>query len=62
MQGSSSQSGDLPVMPEVQIGGLKSAVAGLYQINVMVPAGATDGDNDVTAVYQASTRHLAQCS
>jgi uncharacterized protein (TIGR03437 family) len=56
--GSSTQSGILPVLPVVQIGGQAAQVAfaglvspGLYQFNVVVPATAANGDNPVTAAY-----------
>jgi uncharacterized protein (TIGR03437 family) len=56
--GSVSQSGALPSMPIVEIGGLGAAVQfagsispGLYQINVVVPASAIDGDNILSAIY-----------
>ena len=56
--GSSTQSGTLPFLPTVQIGGQAAQVVfaglispGLYQFNVIVPSTAADGDNAVTAVY-----------
>jgi len=56
--GSSTQSGALPAVPAIQIGGQTAQVAfaglispGLYQFNVVVPSTAANGDNAVTAVY-----------
>ncbi len=58
--GSSTQSGALPSLPTVNIGGQAAHVIfaglispGLYQFNVVVPPTATNGDNAVTAVYDA---------
>ena len=58
VNGSSAQSGPLPSLPVIQIGGLPAAVAyagvigpGLYQLNVVVPAGSSDGDLPVTCSY-----------
>jgi uncharacterized protein (TIGR03437 family) len=56
--GSDVQSGSLPVLPVIQIGGISASVQfaglvspGLFQFNVVVPATATDGDNMLTAQY-----------
>ncbi len=56
-----TQSGILPFLPAVQIGGRASQVVfaglispGLSQFNVVVPPTAADGDNAVTAVYDGS--------
>ena len=56
--GSSTQSGSLPFLPTIQIGGKAAQVVfaglispGLYQFNVVVPSTASSGDNAVTAVY-----------
>jgi uncharacterized protein (TIGR03437 family) len=56
--GSSVQSGMLPALPVVQIGGINATVqfAGLvapgeYQFNVYVPASAPNGDNPITVQY-----------
>ena len=56
--GSSTQSGTLPSVPTINIGGQAAQVAfaglispGLYQFNVVVHANAANGDNPVTAVY-----------
>jgi uncharacterized protein (TIGR03437 family) len=58
VNGSATQTGALPVKPVVLIGGVPAEVQfagvvspGLYQFNVVVPAGAASGDNEVTAVY-----------
>jgi uncharacterized protein (TIGR03437 family) len=60
--GSSSQSGTLPALPTIQIGGVTATVQfagvispGLYQLNVTVPGAAADGDNLVTASYGGSS-------
>jgi uncharacterized protein (TIGR03437 family) len=52
------QSGRLPTLPTVQIGGIAAQVnfAGLigpgeFQFNVVVPAGLASGDQSVTANY-----------
>jgi uncharacterized protein (TIGR03437 family) len=59
--GSASQSGSLPVLPSCQIGGDPAAVSfaalispGLYQLNLAVPLGATDGDNTIGCTYRGS--------
>lgn len=58
VEGSASQSGVLPVQPVVQIGGATATVTfaglispGLWQFNVVVPAGAANGDNAVSIAY-----------
>ena len=58
VSGSASQSGTLPTLPAVQIGGVSAAVTfagvispGLYQLNVVIPATATSGDNLITISY-----------
>ena len=60
--GSSSQSGSLPVLPVVQIGGAPATVTfagligpGLYQFNVIVPGTAQSGDNSLTCSYNGAT-------
>jgi len=57
--GSSMQTGTLPSLPSVQIGGFSAVVSfaglrspGLYQFNVTVPSAAPNGDNVVTCTYQ----------
>lgn len=56
--GSSSQFGALPSLPSIQIGGTAAAVQfagviqpGLYQLNVIIPDAATNGDNPISASY-----------
>jgi uncharacterized protein (TIGR03437 family) len=56
--GSASQSGALPSVPSIRIGGAPAVVQyagvispGLYQFNVVVPSAVTNGDNPVTATY-----------
>lgn len=56
--GASSQQGSLPDLPAIQIGGTPATVQfagviqpGLYQLNVVVPGTATNGDNAITANY-----------
>ncbi len=56
--GSSQQSGSLPTLPVVTLGGIPATVQfaglispGLYQFNVVVPAGLPSGDNAITATY-----------
>jgi uncharacterized protein (TIGR03437 family) len=60
--GSESQTGSLPSLPLVQIGGAAATVQfaglvlpGLYQLNVIVPASAPDGDNAVVATFNGVT-------
>jgi uncharacterized protein (TIGR03437 family) len=62
VSGSVAQSGSLPTLPVVRIGGSAATVQfaglvspGLYQFNVVVPAGAQDGDNPLTATYSGSS-------
>jgi uncharacterized protein (TIGR03437 family) len=57
-EGSSSQAGLLPDRPAIQIGGVPATVQfagvispGLYQFNVVVPAGTATGDSTVSASY-----------
>ncbi len=58
MKGSEFQSGTLPALPTIQIGGLAANVGfagiispGLFQLNVTVPQGAPNGDNAIKAGY-----------
>jgi uncharacterized protein (TIGR03437 family) len=60
--GSDVQSGNLPVLPVIQIGGISASVQfaglvspGLFQFNVVVPATAKIGDNALTAQYNGLT-------
>ena len=62
INGSSTQSGSLPVLPVCQVGGLPSTVAfaglvgpGLYQLNLTIPLTAANGDNLVSCTYNGST-------
>ena len=62
VNGSSSQSGDLPVLPVIQIGGVSANVTfagvvspGLYQFDVQVPPGAANGDLSVQTAYGGSS-------
>ena len=59
---SASQAGTLPVLPQITIGGLPATIQfagvispGLYQLNVVVPAGAPDGDQALVATYNGAT-------
>jgi uncharacterized protein (TIGR03437 family) len=58
VNGSSTQSGSLPALPVVTIGGAPATVTfagaispGLYQLNVVVPTTAQNGDNPLTCSY-----------
>ena len=58
VDGSATQSGTLPTVPIIQIGGAAAAVQfagiispGLYQFNVIVPTTAANGDNSLTVSY-----------
>jgi uncharacterized protein (TIGR03437 family) len=60
--GSSTQSGTLPVLPSIQIGGAPAQVSfagvispGLYQFNVTIPTAAANGDNAVICTYGGLT-------
>ena len=62
VQGSEQQSGTLPALPVVQIGGISSTVTfaglvspGLYQFNVVVPMSAPNGDNTLMAQYDGQS-------
>jgi uncharacterized protein (TIGR03437 family) len=60
--GSSSQSGSLPVLPVCQVGGTAAALAyaglngspGLYQLNLTIPVTAASGDNAIGCTYNGS--------
>jgi uncharacterized protein (TIGR03437 family) len=61
VNGAATQVGSLPSLPQVTIGGVASTVQfagvvspGLYQINVVVPPSASDGDNTISASYGGS--------
>ena len=60
--GSLTQSGSLSPVPRVTIGGSGASVPfaglvspGLFQFNVVVPAGASDGDQSISATYNGAT-------
>ena len=60
--GSAVQTGPLPTLPQVTIGGTAADVQwaglispGLYQINVLVPSNAASGDNQVIATYAGAS-------
>jgi uncharacterized protein (TIGR03437 family) len=61
VNGSSSQSGSLPLAPVCQVGGLQaSAIAtlispGLYQVNLTIPSGAQSGDDPISCTYNGAT-------
>jgi len=62
VNGSSSQSGVLPSLPTVQIGGAAATVSfagvispGLYQLNVVAPSAAASGDNQLSVSYAGLT-------
>ena len=60
--GSDAQTGPLPTLPQVTIGDTMATVQyaglispGLYQINVVVPSTAVNGDNQVIATYAGAS-------
>jgi uncharacterized protein (TIGR03437 family) len=60
--GSETQSGSLPTLPLIDIGGIPASVQfaglvspGLYQFNVVVPTSAPNGDNALTAQFNGLT-------
>ena len=60
--GSDVQTGPLPTWPQVTIGGATATVLyaglispGLYQLNVVVPTTAANGDNQVIATYAGAS-------
>ena len=62
VSGALTQSGTLPTLPVITIGGGNAVVAfaglispGLFQFNVTVPSLASDGDNGITAAYGGQT-------
>jgi uncharacterized protein (TIGR03437 family) len=62
ISGSMVQSGSLPTLPAIKIGGVEATVQfagvvspGLYQFNVIVPVSVPDGDNTLTAMYSGLT-------
>jgi uncharacterized protein (TIGR03437 family) len=62
VSGSEQQSGVLPTLPVVTIGGKQAKVVfagvvspGLYQFNMVVPSSAVSGDNSIQAAYNGQT-------
>ena len=63
VSGSPAQTGALPTLPVCQIAGTPSTVAfaglngfaGLFQLNIVVPSGAANGDNPVSCTYGGQT-------
>jgi uncharacterized protein (TIGR03437 family) len=62
VNGSSTQTGPLPVLPTIYIGGSPAMVQfagviapGLYQINVTIPSTAQPGDNQLSCHYNGAT-------
>ena len=62
VSGGQTQSGSLPLLPVVKIGGITATVQfaglvspGTYQFNVVVPISALTGDNTLTATYNGLT-------
>jgi len=62
VSGAATQSGTLPVLPAVKIGGMTATVvfAGLifpgeFQFNVVVPDSLADGDQPITATYNGAS-------
>ena len=60
--GALMQNGSLPSMPTISINGVQAQVRfagvispGLYQINVVVPQGAMNGDNSISVSYGGSS-------
>ena len=58
VSGAVTQSGSLPQLPVVRIGGISATVAfaglvspGLFQLNVVVPATTPNGDNALTGTF-----------
>jgi uncharacterized protein (TIGR03437 family) len=57
-----AQSGNLPTLPVITIGGITAEVTfaglispGLYQLNVVMPSGSDNGDTSVTLTYRGLT-------
>ncbi|HVW07101.1 MAG TPA: hypothetical protein VHC90_00880 [Bryobacteraceae bacterium] len=60
--GSSTQTGSLPTLPTCTINNASATVSfagvvspGLYQLNVVVPNGATNGENAIKCTYQGAS-------
>ena len=69
VNGSATQSGSLPSLPVILIGGAPASVVfagiispGLYRFNVTVPATAASGDNTLTATMAGRARLPARSS
>lgn len=65
IDGSAIQSGALSVYPVCTIGGVQAPLSfaglispGLYQLNLLVPSSAKDGDNAVSCIYGGSATPL----
>jgi uncharacterized protein (TIGR03437 family) len=61
VSGSPAQSGNLPSLPVIKIGGITATVQfaglvspGLYQLNVLVPDSVSNGDLPVTGTYNGT--------
>ena len=61
-EGSATQSGSLPVLPTVLVGGTSAVVdfagvvsPGLYQFNVVVPTTSAPGNNLVSVTYAGAS-------
>jgi uncharacterized protein (TIGR03437 family) len=62
IDGASAQSGRLPSLPSIQVGGIAATVTfagvispGLYQLNVIVPPTLADGDAALSASYAGAS-------
>ena len=63
VNGLSSQTGSLPVLPACQVGGYAAVLSfaglngspGLYQLNLVIPATVANGDNAIGCTYNGST-------
>jgi uncharacterized protein (TIGR03437 family) len=62
VNGSSTQSGSLPVLPVCTLGGNSAALSfaglispGLYQLNLRVPPSAASGNNPLSCSYRGAT-------
>src|SRR6202041_2283026 len=61
VNGSTTQTGSLPAVPECQIAGTWTSVVaalvspGLYQLNVTVPTGTPNGDNPISCNYNGAS-------
>jgi uncharacterized protein (TIGR03437 family) len=62
VNGSSTQTGSLPVLPVCTVGGTPASLIfaglispGLYQLNLTVPASAASGDNLIACIYNGAS-------